>query len=230
MTTNVVDIIAHVLGPILADTASRGSGDRARDVIHELWGEGWTFVRRAHDPFDVNGVKPPIGMSYQWMPRANLEENPVWEAVPMSRHPGAFAPINCEGDIELGGLVLAECRKSHVDEAYAAMTAKAHQNVKDWIDRNAGAGLSGHVSIGADEQNKVTIQIGESDAGIVTMLPADLLAYTSEFFSERDRLLALCNPGENESKAEFRAQITGMAIANVRAKVNASKAQKEPVS
>lgn len=226
MAGKVFDILAQVL----AQAIVRSPGVLAQDVIHELWGEGWTFVRRAHDPFDVDGVKPPIGMSYQWMPRANLEENPVWEAVPMSRHPGAFAPINYEGDIELGGLVLAECRRSHVDETYAAMTAKAHQNVKDWIDRNAEAGLTGHVSIGTDEQNKVTIPIWESDVSGATAFPADLVAHTSEFFAERDRLLALCNPGENESKAEFRAQITGMAIANVRAKVNASKAQKEQVS
>lgn len=128
------------------------AGDEgAREIIHELWGSGWTFTRRRRgDPFDVPTDAVPAGMSYQWTERSKITA--AWTPVPTERHDGLFAPAGTGGDIEVGGMVLVERKKQDVDAEQAQRVAKAHQNVEDWKAKFGG--FSGGVRVWTGDEDK----------------------------------------------------------------------------
>lgn len=193
------------------------SDDRARDIIQELWGEGYTFVRRSSDQYEVLGVKPPVGMTYQWSPTADLAKlaDMGWQPVPNERHDGAFAPVGTLGNAEIGTLTLFERRKELTDAALEQRIAGAQKNVDDWIDRNARHGLMGHVRVGHDETAEPRV-VGE------TKIPPELWPHISEIYAERDMLAE--EPRDRfESEEDFRARITQAAIETIRARHAAPK-------
>ena len=121
------------------------------DQIHDLWGAGFTIVRRNADPYEIDPKLIPRGMSYQWNPiqqdalKVNMEG---WTPVPFSRHEGVFAPWGMPGDIYRDGLVLCEKPKAEVDHELARSRTKARQNVDDWVAKNGALGFTGSVKVG----------------------------------------------------------------------------------
>lgn len=128
--------------PEIIDSVSRCG---AREIIQELWGYGYTILpRRGGDPFEFDQKIVPRGMAYQW----NVIGEPLssWCPVPASRHPGLFVPVGTNGDIEVSRMVLVERPKAMVDDANAAMVAKAHKNIDDWVQKYGGQ-FSGGVKV-----------------------------------------------------------------------------------
>lgn len=209
--------------------------DAARDIIHELWGEGWTFTRRSQDPFEIAGLKPPPGMAYQWMPREAVHV--PRRLVPYERHDGCFAPIGTKGDVEVGGLVLAEQCQHYVAAEHQKRIAGAQKNVDDWMDKYGGQ-FSGHVSV-AQGGTMVTREVGAASganalgnvngvSGVTrevpnaTRFPPDMYEHAREVFEERDRLVREywdTRDIESKSAGPDMAAVTAQAIQNVRAEL-----------
>jgi hypothetical protein len=176
-----------------------------QDQIQDLWGCGFTIVarKRGPDPFHVPQEMVPQGRSYQWwhlvhdkfhFDRPKDATPSGWAAVPASRHDGYFMPFGHTGDIEVNGLGLFEKSKVEVDQERAKNVVAAHKQVEDWIDKNAGLGLSGGVRIG-----DVGIDVGDQDRDIfassksktletTVKIPKDMVPYMAAIFTERDRL------------------------------------------
>jgi hypothetical protein len=183
--------------------------------IQDLWGAGYTIVRRNRDPFDVDPKLIPAGMAYQWNPilldvgvKFNVDE--AWKPVPFSRHEGVFGPWGMQGDIYRDGLMLFEKPKVDVDAGLQRSRAKAEQNVTDWVSKNAALGITGHVNVGSQtELGKLDtlkeIKVGDvaiSDDGemaqvgstktieTIVQIPRDMVPHMAAIFTERDRLEA----------------------------------------
>lgn len=215
---------------IISGIVPAPSDDRARDIIQELWGEGWTFTRRAQDPYEVAGLKVPPGMSYQWVPTDDLELRSAggWRPVQTIRHDGLFAPIGYEGNIEIRGLTLVEAQKSDVDAAHAERISGAQKNIDDWAKKYGGTGISGTVTTVDHVHGTQTKTVGDPDSG-ATRLPTDMLEHISKVFVERDRLMLAAqddclarNPNATgvSFSQETMAKITAQSIENVRAEIS----------
>ncbi len=135
------------------------------EIIQNLWGLGYTIVRRQSDHLYVDERIIPRGMAYQWCRIG--DRHPGWSAVPASRHDGIFAPAGYQGDIEFGGLILMEKPKHEVDADLAANANKAQKQVDDWVDRNAEQAVG---------------DLREIHVGV----PPELVPYISEILAERD--------------------------------------------
>lgn len=193
--------------------------DRARTVIQELWGSGWSIVERQNDPFALPSSLVPDGMAYQWMPNHDVQKHAEngWAVVPAERHDGYFAPTGYVGDAVVGGMTLMERPKADVEAAHAGRIAKAHKNVEDWTKRVQADGFIGNVNVAGGGEVKETT-IGGGIETRATKLPDDMWPHVEAVFSERDRLRSEAK-GENADMAE----ITKVAIANVRARLSAEK-------
>lgn len=193
--------------------------DGARDIIQELWSEGWTFTRRAGgDPFAIPVAMIPEGMAYQWSPSACVGalKEAGWNPVPASRHDGYFAPVGYVGDIEVSGLTLVERPRQQVEDAHRQRIAGAEKNVTDWAERT-GAAFTGSVSV-LSGGTMTDIEVGARPRASQTRIPPDLIEHAAAIFAERDKLKA--GVPEEEFTADRMAALTERAIANVRASVN----------
>ena len=169
------------------------------DQVQDLWGIGYTIVKRSRhpDPFYVPSDMVPHSRSYQWW---HLVEDRVkfertgWAAVPASRHDGYFMPFGHKGAIEIGGLGLFEKSKVEVDADKAAQIAAARQQVTDWAKAAGGIGISGAVRVGQTNtvvgDNQQLINKALKTIETTTRFPPDMLSHASEVFAERDRLYA----------------------------------------
>lgn len=160
----------------------------SRDAIQDLWGVGYTIVKRMRhpDPFHVPDEMVPQGRAYQWMHLVHDKfhyENGGWAAVPASRHEGLFMPFGHVGDIEVNGLGLFEKPKFEVDADRAQQHAKAHEQVDAWKEKWGGQ-FSGEVSVGG-ERTEVGATKSIEDT---TAIPRDMVPYIGQIFEERDRL------------------------------------------
>lgn len=218
MARSVREIIGGTRMTHCCDGANSPGSDGARDIIQELWSEGWTFTRRASgDPFAVPAAMVPEGMAYQWGPTGALAKarESGWVPVQASRHDGYFAPIGYDGNIEVGGLTLFERPREQVEAAHQQRIDRAHKNVTDWVERT-GAEFSGSVSVLSG--NTVTNhEVGARPKTSQTRIPPDLIEHALAIFAERDRLKA--EVPENEFTADKMAALTEQAIANVRASI-----------
>jgi hypothetical protein len=181
------------------------------DQIHDLWGAGFTIVRRNSDPFEIDAELIPLGMSYQWnpiTPDGLRVEQEGWKPVPYSRHPGVFAPWGMSGFITRDGLALEEKPQVVVDLHRGAARAAAERQVSDWADKAAADGLSGSARIGTqtkpdmlDTLEQRILRSGDIGVGYVERLstktvettakiPADMFEHMADIFAERDRLEA----------------------------------------
>lgn len=115
-----------------------------KDVLHDLWGMGFTIVRRKSSEKLFDEPRPPHGMAYQWMDRPNVDG---WVHVDMGRHPGMFAPYGVTGSIVHSGMWLMERSAAEVKAFHDQAIAKANKNVEDWIKKHAGDGAFGSVTI-----------------------------------------------------------------------------------
>lgn len=171
------------------------------DQIHDLWGAGFTIVPRARDVFDaLPKEKWPPGISYQWLPIKPDAGVKVfadgWSAVPYSRHEGIFGPYGTPGDVEHGGLKLCQKRTEQVELARNAARNAPQQQIDDWTERVAGAGITGHVRVGFEDGAKRLDQMSgaELQRDDVRMIettvhiPRDMTPYFGQIFAERDRL------------------------------------------
>jgi hypothetical protein len=171
-----------------------------KDQIQDLWGIGFTIVKRSRhpDPFHVTPEMIPQGRAYQWWHLVQdkaLYEHSGWAAVPASRHDGYFMPFGHVGPIEVGGLGLFEKPKFEVDQERAQQVKAAQQQVTDWAKQVGAEGLSGSFSI--DGQ---TFDVGATPAtrrdtktksiNTTVGVPADMFMHMAEVFAERDRLYA----------------------------------------
>jgi hypothetical protein len=174
-----------------------------RDQIQDLWGIGYTIVRRSRhvDPFHVPPEMVPQGRSYQWWHLVHDkfhfyrdgDGSSEWAPVPASRHDGYFMPFGTVGPIEVGGLGLFEKSKFEVDQEKASQVKAAHKQVSDWAAQAAEHGISGSVSFGG-----VGMEVGEGEKvfkntaakTIETMIrvPKDMVPHMMAVFEERDRL------------------------------------------
>lgn len=167
--------------PTVLEIIASVDGFRAREIVQELWGSGYTIVaRRRGDPFDVPQDLIPRGMSYQWANKADLDhlKKLHWHQVPASRHDGIFAPAGFVGDIEVGGMLLVERLKSEVDEAHAASIAKAHKNVDDWVEKYGGQ-FSGGVRVWTGDPDKPPTAfrpVGKPETARVVVVQSPALA------------------------------------------------------
>lgn len=170
-----------------------------RDQIQDLWGIGYTIVKRSRhpDPFNVPPEMIPQGRAYQWwhlVQDKSLYDHTGWAAVPASRHDGYFMPFGHVGPIEVGGLGLFEKSKFEVDQERASQIAAAKQQTDDWAKKVEADGMSGSFRIGGD---LVTVgkPMSVSDKPTMTInttvgVPRDMLPHMAEVFAERDRLYA----------------------------------------
>jgi hypothetical protein len=179
------------------------------DQIQDLWGIGYTIVRRSRhvDPFNVPPEMVPQGRSYQWWRLvqdkfhfertsskvSEADSGTGWAPVPASRHDGYFMPFGHVGPIEVGGLGLFEKSKFEVDQEKAEQIAAAHKQTTDWIRKTGIDGISGSVSVGG-----VGMEVGEGEKvfknttakTIETMIrvPKDMIPHMKAVFDERDEL------------------------------------------
>lgn len=214
------DAVQHAL------STHDGAKPLGRQVIDDLWGEGFTIVRRNSDPFAVDERTIPHGMAYQWCLKSDQEymtNTHHWSPVPSLRYDGIYAPAGYDGWIEHDGLILMEKLKSEVDAALAENAAKAHRNVSGWVEKNAAEGFTG--SIRVQEQSDKAIgearktSVGDEQNNDRTKIPADMFPYLKEIFAERDRITRkLRRDGVDASAAKEQAsdmaiQVIGDAIA-----------------
>jgi len=174
-----------------------------RDQIQDLWGIGYTIVKRSRhpDPFNVPPEMIPQGRSYQWWHLVhdkfhfdrNGDGSSGWAPVPASRHDGYFMPFGTVGAIEVGGLGLFEKSKFEVDQEKAAQVKAAQQQVADWAKKAAAGGISGSVSFGGVDMDVGDGVLPFTDAKAKTIettvqFPPDMLRHAAEVFAERDAL------------------------------------------
>lgn len=166
----------------------------SRDQLHDLWGAGFTVIRRSTFGSDVYQIADHVckaGMAQQWSD--GLKDG--WTAVPAERHPGLYAPYSYAGHVKIGGLMLLECPKHKVDAAKSAQVDAAHKLVTDWQDKYGGQ-FSGTVTVGTQTElgkmDKVeTMEVGAKIIEDTTQIPRDMVPYISQIFAERDRLQLL---------------------------------------
>lgn len=177
----------------------------SRDTLDDLWGFGYTVIKRPIDPYDGPPIKPPHGMAYQWEDRKAIKTG--WRPVPASRHDGWFCPAGYMGDCEVGSLVLCERPKAEVDAAIKDNINAAYKLTDDWMKKYGGA-FSGSVTIGTQtrlgELDTVTkIEVGDKTLEDASGIPADMMHRTAEIFAERDRLGKDYAAGGDETKWAF---------------------------
>lgn len=180
------------------------------DQLHDLWGAGFTIVRRNADPYEIDPKLIPRGMAYQWNPISGYDvasdSHPFgWKSVPYSRHEGVFAPWGTSGVIQRGGLELCERPKAEVDHQLERSRTKALQNVDDWVAKNGALGFTGSVKVGTqtkpgqldtlEERNVGSdapgdfVQIGSTKTiETIVAIPKDMTPHIAAIFKERDRL------------------------------------------
>jgi hypothetical protein len=178
------------------------------DQIHDLWGAGYTIVRRPADPFEVDPKIIPHGMSYQWN---DSQEKPGWSPVLFEDHDGAFGPFGMRGPVYRDNLFLCKRPKAEAEHDLERARTKAQQNVADWASKNAALGLTGSVTVGTqtavgklDSLKKVKVgdlveidtdegfaQVGSTKTiETIVAIPRDMTPHIPEIFKERDRLEA----------------------------------------
>jgi len=173
------------------------------DAIQDLWGIGYTIVKRAGgDPFEVPPQMVPQTRKYQWwhlvhdkfhFERREGAVPPGWAPVPAARHDGYFMPFGHNGDIEVGGLGLFEKSKYEVDLELGENVKAAHKQVADWVDKT-GAQFYGSVNVdgakmAVGEETRDVYAISKSKTLETTvMIPKDMTLYMGQIFAERDRL------------------------------------------
>lgn len=175
--------------------------------IQDLWGQGFTIIRRQADPYYVDPKLVPAGMAYQWCLK---RPGDGWSPVLASRHDGIYAPAGYKDVIEVGGLMLCERSKSEVDAELKANADKAQQNTDNWASGLAANGLSGGARVGySDDDSKIFGDV--IDDTNHTRIPAELFPYLPEIYKLRDQLLDLSGFAEHtvsEKKAALLAAIT----------------------
>lgn len=188
------------------------------DQLHDLWGAGYTIVKRNSDPFEIDPKLIPRGMSYQWNPIVRDGKDVVqpegWNPVPYSRHPGVFAPWGMAGFVTRDGLALGEKPEVVVELHRGAAKAAAARQVSDWADKTAAAGLSGFARVGTQTtngklDNLTHLDVGELDRNsdidvtgemvqigatktieTIVQIPKDMVEHMAAIFAERDRIEA----------------------------------------
>jgi hypothetical protein len=172
------------------------------DQIQDLWGIGFTIVKRVRhpDPFHVPAEMVPQSRAYQWwhlvQDKVNFEHG--WAPVPASRHDGYFMPFGHKGAIEIGGLGLFEKSKMEVQQELDANKAAAHKQLENWIGKTGAIGISGSVKVGGvdfgvgDETvaQAVTFNPDTKTIDTVVKVPKDMIEHMPAIFEERDRLSA----------------------------------------
>jgi len=117
------------------------------DQIAQLWERGYTVIPRTlfgRDPYAVADAIQRPGMAQQWGDKAKVAEYRAngWRMVTNEAWPGLFAPYGAVGDVEIDQLVLMHKPQHQIDRVAAANRAKAHQNIRDWEQRQRDAGFS----------------------------------------------------------------------------------------
>lgn len=171
------------------------------DQLHDLWGAGYTVVRRPVDPLEIDPKLIPAGMSYQWNDPRNANEG--WREVPYSRHEGIFAPWGTPGSIEVGRLYLCERPRVEVEFKREQARTRAQQQVDDWATKNAAEGFTGSVrtavqtklgELDSDEMRPIgeAVYANPATKSLETTveIPRDMTSHIASIFKERDRLEA----------------------------------------
>jgi hypothetical protein len=211
-----------------------------RNAIDTLWGNGWTIapVRPHPDPYHIPPEIIPRDRAYQWVSREHdykFYKATDWRDVPAERHPGMFAPWGYQGPCIIGDLILVEKPRREVDAAHAANHAKAHRNA-DWANKAAGSRFFGHTAVGGEERSTVTSI--DTDEPSQIELPVEMLQHLSAILKERDRLVAEAHKAHlNDEQAlregpfdllACRVRCMTQAIENIRVKLKAEAAEKDP--
>ena len=178
----------------------------SRDQLHDLWGAGFTVIRRNTFGSDVYQIADHVckaGMAQQW----SDELKDGWTAVLAERHPGLYAPYSYAGDVKIGGLMLLECPKHKVDAARSAQVDAAHKLVTDWQDKYGGQ-FSGTVTVGTQtklgELDTVeTMEVGSKTIEDTTKIPHDMVPYIAAIFDERDYLAKLYTDDRESGEPEW---------------------------
>ncbi len=178
------------------------------DQLHELWGCGFTIVRRGADPFEIDPKLIPAGRSYQWNPVKSDGPDVIasegWTPVPYSRHEGVFAPWGTPGDIQIRGMQLVEKAKAEVTADLNRNEAKARELVDGWVAKTGALGITGSVRVGTQtvEGKLDTLserKIGSGGAVVLEAnktiettvgIPREMTPHIASIFKERDRLEA----------------------------------------
>lgn len=224
----------------------------SQQQIGDLWAAGFTIIPRTlfgRDPYaTADAIKRP-GMAQQWGDKAQEATYRAqgWKIVYREDWHGLFAPFGQIGEVEIDGLVLMRRPQHEVDRVHAENHAKAHKNVEDWIDRNAGDGFSVEIK----ESGKDTVRRNVN--GALTLdttvgIPRDMQPHIGVVLAERDRICSAYANGEyvapaliaafdqalqNNPQAEkwplLRSIVLPTAIENVRAqlKQGGSNAEEE---
>lgn len=180
------------------------------DQLHDLWGAGFTIVRRNPDPFEIDAKLIPRGMSYQWnvidpKREPGQERTDGWNPVPFSRHPGVFAPWGDTGVVQRDGLELCEKPQAVVDLHRGAARAAADKLISNWAKEAAADGLSGFIRLGNQTalgklDNLTTLDVGKDDSFVqigatktietTVGIPKDMVPHMAAIFAERDKIEA----------------------------------------
>lgn len=189
----------------------------SRDQLYDLWGAGFTVIRRGTFGMDLYATADRIckpGMAQQWCDAAHVWEliDNGWNYVPAERYPGLYAPYGYEGEVKIGELVLLECPAHKIAKAKEDQVAAAHKLVTDWQDKYGGS-FSGEVSVNGERteigdidttellrSSRQTLSDRMDDTrGVygnpetktiesVTAIPRELTPYIAQIFEERDYL------------------------------------------
>ena len=197
-----------------------------KQVLHDLWGMGFTVVPRriSTDPFDFDPSVIPAGKAYQWIPIKEddgLKEKYVdWTPVLYADHEGIFAPFGTPGNVEVSGMALCWKPKEKVDNTPEHARQRYKDQVEDWSRRFGGfAGGARVVSFDDGDKATVTeIEIGgemetrvetierpkEKTVELVTQVPKDMGEHMDAVFVERDRIRDEILTEEDKDEAEGR--------------------------
>ena len=144
------------------------------DALHDLWGAGFTVIRRntfGNDVYELaDRVKRP-GMARQWVDKSEVSKftDSGWSIVDCEDYPGLFAPFGYAGPVEVGRLSLVECPQHKVDAAKRAQIAAAEKLITDWQDKYGGE-LSGTVRKGYARRSEFAAAF---DRGMYSKEPSD---------------------------------------------------------
>lgn len=198
----------------------------SEDAIQDLWGIGYTIVKRAGgDPFNVPPEMVPHTRSYQWWHlihdkfhfHREGDGTSGWAPVPASRHDGYFMPFGHVGNIEIQGLGLFEKSKIEVNQDLAANTAAAHKLTTDWIERHGGM-LSGAVNVGGVElpvgDDALAKQVAGTSGDIyatsksktietTVKIPKEMIPHMAAIFAEIDYLAKSYYHESRNEESEF---------------------------
>jgi hypothetical protein len=173
------------------------------DQIQDLWGAGYTIVKRPADPFEVDPKIIPHGMAYQWN---DTPEKPGWSPVLFSDHDGVFGPVGMTGYVYRDNLFLCKRPKAEVETELKRNAARANVLVDGWVQRTAELGITGAVrTVAQDSDGKFEVQLEKQVGAAVTDaveiprtrtiettvgIPRDMTPHIATIFKERDRLEA----------------------------------------